>query len=170
MTTLKRILVPTDFSPSADVALASALALARRHDAEVRLLRVIVVQTYDPFTPGYHYSDPASLREFLESRHHEVLEASDGAQAFTIAEAEMPHLIIMDVVMPGVYGSTATKRIQDYWRTSEIPIIIMSGTVGQSVLKSLLKRPNVRYLKKPVDLRLLESTIKKLLPEGGYTK
>ncbi|MFA5140385.1 MAG: response regulator [Elusimicrobiota bacterium] len=109
------------------------------------------------------------LREYLESKHHHVLEATDGAQAFAIAEAEMPHLIIMDIVMPGLYGSTATKHIQDYWRTSKIPIIIISGSVEQSVLGDLLLRPNVRYLKKPVELAVLEATIHELLPEGGYT-
>lgn len=111
----------------------------------------------------------ASLRDFLKTKHHEVLEATDGAQAFTIAEKERPHLIIMDVVMPGVYGTTATKQIREYWGTSKIPIIIISGSADEVVLRNLLERPNVRFLKKPVGLDLLEETIKELLPEGGYT-
>lgn len=109
------------------------------------------------------------LRAYLESKHHRVLEARDGAQAFAIAEAELPHLIIMDVVMPGVYGSSATKQIKDYWRTSNIPIILISGSVEQTVLGDLLTRPNIRYLKKPVDLKVLDQTIAELLPRGGYT-
>lgn len=110
-----------------------------------------------------------ALRTFLESRKHLVSEATDGAQAFARAEEEMPHLIIMDVVMPGVYGPTATKRIREYWRTSKIPIILMSGSIDQAALGDVLTRPNIRYLKKPVDLKLLEKTISELLPEGGYT-
>ena len=102
------------------------------------------------------------LRAFLEAKHHIVLEATDGAQAFTIAEEEMPHLIIMDIVMPGVYGSSATKQIQEYWRTSDIPIILMSGSVEQSLLKDLLQRPNIRFLKKPVEMKVLEETIKEI--------
>lgn len=109
------------------------------------------------------------LRAYLESKNHRVLEALDGAQAFAIAEAELPHLIIMDIVMPGLYGSSATKQIREYWKTSNIPIILMSGSVDQSVLGDLLSRPNVRYLKKPIDLQVLDDTIKELLPTGGYT-
>jgi CheY-like chemotaxis protein len=109
------------------------------------------------------------LKEYLESKHHQVLLATDGAQAFAIAEAEMPHLIIMDIVMPGLYGSTAARHIQDYWRTSKIPIIIISGSVEQAMLGDLLQRPNVRYLKKPVELGILEAAIRELLPMGGYT-
>lgn len=112
----------------------------------------------------------ASLRDFLSSKGHKILEASDGAQAFTIAEAEMPHLIIMDIVMGGMYGSSATKKLREFWRTSEIPIILMSGSVEQAVLKDLLESPKIRYLKKPFDLKVLEETINEMLPEGGYTQ
>ncbi|MFH1726684.1 MAG: response regulator [Elusimicrobiota bacterium] len=109
------------------------------------------------------------LRDFLESQHHRVLEATDGAQAFAIAEQEMPHLIIMDIVMPGVYGSTATRKIHEYWRTTEIPIIIISGSADQAVLGDLLKDPNIRYMKKPINLKELEKNIREMLPKGGYT-
>lgn len=111
-----------------------------------------------------------AVKDFLESRHHRVLEANDGAQAFAMAEEHHPHLIIMDIVMPGVYGSTATKRLRDYWRTSDIPIILMSGSIDQAVLGDILTRPKIRYLKKPVDLSALEAAIRELLPEGGYTR
>lgn len=108
------------------------------------------------------------VKEHLEKQRHEVLEASDGAQAFTIAEEEVPHLIITDILMPGVYGTTAIKRLQDFWRTKEIPIIIMSGSIEASMVAELLKHPKVRFLKKPVDMPLLDRTIRELLPQGGY--
>ncbi|TPW17212.1 MAG: histidine kinase [Elusimicrobia bacterium] len=111
----------------------------------------------------------ASLCDFLRSRRHEVLEASDGAQAFAVAEKDMPHLIITDVVMHGVYGTTAAKRLHDYWRTAKIPIILISGTIGSASVTELLKDPTVRFLKKPVNLALLERTIADLLPQGGFT-
>jgi len=110
-----------------------------------------------------------SLKAILSEQGHEVLEASDGAQAFTIAEKEMPHIILSDVVMPGVYGTTAAKRLTEFYKTAKIPIILMSGSVEQSVLGKLLEQPHVRYLKKPVDPEELDKTIRELLPDGGYT-
>ncbi len=112
----------------------------------------------------------ATMKDWLELAHHRVIEASDGAQAFAMAEEHSPHLIIMDVVMPGVYGSTATKKIQEYSKTKDIPIIIISGSVEREVLGKVAEGPNVRFLPKPLDMDKLEHTIKELLPKGGYTQ
>lgn len=111
----------------------------------------------------------AMLNEFLtQNLHMQVLEASDGAQGFAMADKESPHLIITDVVMPGLYGTTATKRLQEYPKTKHIPIIVVSGSMEASMLTELLKSPKVRFLKKPVDLALLEKTMRQLLPNGGF--
>lgn len=108
------------------------------------------------------------LKDHLVSQHLEVLEASDGAQAFAIAEAETPHLIITDIVMPGLYGTTAARLLQEYWRTKEVPIILVSGSVEAGLVKELLEHPKIRFLKKPVDLSVLDRTMRQLLPQGGY--
>lgn len=108
------------------------------------------------------------LRTVLESKHHRVLEAADGAQAFMLAEKELPHLIIMDIVMPGLYGSSASKKLQEYWRTSSIPIIIISGSSDMPVRDLVASNPLLRFLKKPMDIPTLEKTIQELLPKGGY--
>jgi CheY-like chemotaxis protein len=110
------------------------------------------------------------LKDFLESRGHRVLEATDGAQAFAVAEKERPHLIIMDVVMPGVYGSTATRRIHDYPEMKNIPIIILSGSIDAPVAVGIEEAPTLRFMHKPVDLAALEKLIRELLPLGGYTR
>ena len=118
--------------------------------------------------------DDASIRSmvktFLEQRHFIVREATDGAQAFAMAAEDKPHLIIMDIVMGGVYGTTAAQRLKDFEGTAAIPIILMSGSAAESALRDILGRPNVRFLKKPFALPELETLIKELLPEGGYTR
>jgi len=109
------------------------------------------------------------LRDFLETQGHQVLEASDGAQAFAVAEKERPHLIILDVVMPGVYGSTAAKLLAGFRGTQNTPIIIISGSSHKNLIEDILARPNVRYLRKPLDLSVLDAVIQEMLPQGGYT-
>lgn len=109
------------------------------------------------------------LRDYLKAKHHQIFEASDGAQGFMMAEKEVPHLIIMDVVMPGVYGTTAVRRLHDYWRTSKIPIIIMSGTAEESLLPILKDNNKLRFMRKPFSISLLDQLMRELLPEGGYT-
>ena len=112
----------------------------------------------------------AMVKDFLLSRHFIVREATDGAQAFAMAAEDKPHIIIMDIVMGGVYGTTAAQRLKDFDETAAIPIILMSGSAAESVLRDVLERPNVRFLKKPFALPDLEALIRELLPEGGYTR
>ena len=111
----------------------------------------------------------ALLRDFLETRGHRVLEATDGAQAFAFAEKHRPHLIILDIVMPGLYGSTALKLIQEYPGTAKIPVIILSGSIDAPIAVGIQDAPNIRFLRKPVDLKALEAMVRELLPQGGYT-
>lgn len=111
-----------------------------------------------------------ALAEWLRKRGHTVREASDGAQAFAMAAEERPHLVIMDVVMTGLYGPAAARKLEDFPGTHGIPVILISGTTGESALKDLLKLPHIRFLRKPVDLKALTATMRELLPEGGFTR
>jgi CheY-like chemotaxis protein len=141
-------------------AISAVLACGKGAILDAVIARVLLVDDNDDLR--------AALHDHLASLHLEVIEAKDGAQAFALAEQAKPHLIITDVVMPGLYGTTATKRLQDYWGTREIPIIIMSGSVESHLLGDLLTHPKVRFLKKPVDLPLLDRTMRELLPDGGF--
>ncbi|MDE2293146.1 MAG: response regulator [Elusimicrobia bacterium] len=111
-----------------------------------------------------------SLCDWLRAKGHTVREASDGAQAFAMAADERPHLVIMDVVMTGLYGPATARKLEEFEGTQGLPVILMSGTAGAAALADLLKRPNVRFLRKPVDLKDLAAAMRELLPEGGYTR
>lgn len=109
-----------------------------------------------------------SLKDLLESWHHRVLEAEDGAEAFAVADKELPHLILMDVVMGNLYGTSALERLRENPRTAKIPIILMSGTADKRAL-GVEDGKNMRFMKKPLDPKELEKVLRELLPEGGYT-
>ncbi|TPW20011.1 MAG: response regulator receiver protein [Elusimicrobia bacterium] len=111
-----------------------------------------------------------ALSDWLRSRGHVVREAADGAQAFAMAADERPHLVIMDVVMTGLYGPATARKLEDFPGTHGIPVILMSGTTDQAALKDILKLPHIRFLRKPVDLKALDKTMRELLPEGGFTQ
>jgi len=117
--------------------------------------------------------DDPSIRlligNFLRSKNHFVLEATDGAQGFETAEREMPHLIIMDLVMPGVYGSTAAQKLLEYWRTSKIPILVLSAFSDEPVRALMKENDHIRFMKKPFELKSLYKLVEEMLPKGGYT-
>ncbi|MCP6547915.1 response regulator, partial [Klebsiella pneumoniae] len=66
------------------------------------------------------------FKEILTKHGYDVLEASNGADGVTLAKAEQPDLVLMDVVMPGVNGFQATRQITRDEDTKHIPVVIVS--------------------------------------------
>jgi DNA-binding NarL/FixJ family response regulator len=67
-----------------------------------------------------------SLRALLSTSlpGMEILEAANGAEAVRLAEEARPRLVVMDILMPGVDGLTATREIKSRW--PEIRILVLS--------------------------------------------
>jgi twitching motility two-component system response regulator PilH len=103
------------------------------------------------------------FREILNRHGHQVLEATNGADGISMAKAEVPDLILMDVVMPGMNGFQATRQLSRGAETKHIPIVIVS-TKDQETDRVWGKRQGAQdYLTKPVDENELIKLINKLL-------
>jgi len=95
------------------------------------------------------------LSELLVSNGYRVVLADSGEQAVLLAKQEMPDLILMDVVMPGMNGYQATRTISREAATRQIPII-MCTSKGQETDKIWGIRQGAHdYLVKPLDHTLL---------------
>lgn len=106
------------------------------------------------------------FKEILAKHGFEVIEATNGADGITLAQAELPDLVLMDVVMPGVNGFQATRQIARGAATKHIPIVIVS-TKNQETDRVWGKRQGAcDYLTKPIDENQLISTIKQHLQAG----
>jgi twitching motility two-component system response regulator PilH len=103
------------------------------------------------------------FREILQRHGHEVLEATNGADGISLARAEQPELILMDVVMPGMNGFQATRQLSRGADTKHIPIVIVS-TKDQETDRVWGKRQGAKdYLTKPVEETALMQLISQLL-------
>ena len=106
------------------------------------------------------------FREILSKHGYEVLEATNGADGVTLAQAELPDLVLMDVVMPGVNGFQATRQIARGEKTKHIPIVIVS-TKDQATDRVWGKRQGASdYLTKPVDENKLIEVIRQYINAG----
>ena len=106
------------------------------------------------------------FREILSKHGFEVLEATNGADGVTLAQAELPDLVLMDVVMPGVNGFQATRQISRGATTKHIPIVIVS-TKDQDTDRVWGRRQGAcDYLTKPIDETQLITVIKQYLNAG----
>ena len=103
------------------------------------------------------------FKEILTKHGYDVLEASNGADGVTLAKAEQPDLVLMDVVMPGVNGFQATRQITRDEDTKHIPVVIVS-TKDQATDRVWGKRQGaIDYLIKPIEENRLIDVIKQFL-------
>lgn len=106
------------------------------------------------------------FKEILTKHGFEVIEASNGEEGVSMAQAELPDMVLMDVVMPGVNGFQATRQISRHEATKHIPIVIVS-TKDQATDRVWGKRQGAcDYLTKPIEEKQLIDVIKQHLKMG----
>lgn len=91
------------------------------------------------------------LSAILMEQGHQVVTARDGEEAVIKAKSELPDLIIMDVVMPGMNGFQATRAITNDQTTWHIPVILLTSKDMDSDRIWALRQGATAYLNKPVD-------------------
>jgi len=103
------------------------------------------------------------LQKILEKNGHEVIVATDGEQAVAMAQSSLPQLILMDVVMPGLNGFQATRRLTKDSATAHIPIIIVSSKHQETDRMWGMRQGARGYLGKPVAEEALMMLINELM-------
>jgi two-component system alkaline phosphatase synthesis response regulator PhoP len=103
----------------------------------------------------------------LRFANYEVVAASNGEEAVTLARQEIPDLILMDVRMPRMTGYEACAAIKSEKILQDIPIIILSAKGQDSEIKAGLDAGAVEYLLKPIAPDKLSLRIKAVLAMYG---
>ncbi len=89
------------------------------------------------------------LQDRLEHEGYEVLTAYDGTAGIEKAMAELPDLILLDVMMPGITGIEVCKTLVNNKETAYIPIILVTAKSGADDIKEGLEAGAFDYIKKP---------------------
>jgi DNA-binding response OmpR family regulator len=89
------------------------------------------------------------IRMTLEFKGFEVLEAADGASGVAMARAKRPHLILLDVMMPGDSGLLVSAQLRADPALQAIPVVMLSA-LGTAADKAAGLEAGARgYLVKP---------------------
>src|ERR1700745_4324038 len=72
-------------------------------------------------------TDLQGFRELLSKKGFQVVTADSGEEGVSKTKAELPDLVLMDVVMPGLNGFQATREISKDDATKHIPIILCTN-------------------------------------------
>jgi twitching motility two-component system response regulator PilH len=102
------------------------------------------------------------LNALLTKEGHSVIMANDGEEAVAKAKSELPDLIIMDIVMPGLNGFQATRAITNDETTWHIPVILLTSKDMDSDRIWALRQGATAFLNKPLDHGALLSLIETL--------
>jgi PAS domain S-box-containing protein len=111
--------------------------------------------------------DEANLRylarQYLEKQGYKVIEAADGAVAMQIAVAHeaVIHLLLTDVIMPGMNGRELAQRISEI--RPNVKVLYMSGYTENVIGHNGTLDAGVRLLQKPFNLRDLKNKVREVL-------
>lgn len=108
-------------------------------------------------------TDAYLVKNILEAEGHQISEASNGEEGVEKAKQIQPSLVIMDVVMPGLNGFQATRKITKNPETNTIPVVIISSKNMESDRAWGMMQGAKDFLVKPVKQEDLLAAVNKLL-------
>ena len=104
------------------------------------------------------------LTNILKRLHYEIVSATAGKEAVTLAKDLKPDLIILDIVLPDMDGGEVAFTLSKDPSTARIPIIFLTGILKKKE-EAIVKKTGSRYiLAKPVAAQELLVMINKVLP------
>ncbi len=111
--------------------------------------------------------DEPDILEFvgynLQREGYQVLTAHDGGTALRVATDTMPHLILLDVMMPGIDGVTACNRLRSSPNFDQTIIAFLTARHEEYSQVAGFEAGGDDYIHKPVSPRILNSRVKALL-------
>jgi CheY-like chemotaxis protein len=107
------------------------------------------------------------LKKRLMRAGFSVVIAADGAQAVTMAAAEQPNLILMDLSLPVLDGWEATRRIKAAPETRHIPVIALTAHAMAGDREKAIAAGCNDFDTKPVDMPRLLDKIQALAKRGA---
>ena len=94
---------------------------------------------------------------------HKVLRADDAEQARVLIDAELPDLILLDWMLPGLSGLQMARQLRSDERTKEVPIIMLTAKGEETDKVEGLESGADDYITKPFSPKELMARIKAVL-------
>ena len=115
-------------------------------------MKILVVDDEDLLVKGIRFN--------LQNDGYDVLTASNGLEAITLAQTQFPDLIILDIMMPEMDGLTACGKIRQF---SDVPIILLTAKSDDMDKLIGFDQGADDYLTKPFNILELKARVKALL-------
>ena len=109
------------------------------------------------------------IRLSLEPAGFRLIRASEAREGLSLALTELPDLLVLDLMMPGLDGFELLRRVRRHPKLEKIPVVVISAKVNTIDQQRMLQvsEPDYNlidaYLGKPFSPGLLLKTIKETL-------
>jgi CheY-like chemotaxis protein len=103
------------------------------------------------------------LRELLESRGYNVMEASDGQEALQMLERTHPDILLLDIGMPVLDGFAVIRQIRKNPSYATLPVLAVTAYAMRGDRENVLNSGFDGYLSKPINARDLGNELERLL-------
>lgn len=97
------------------------------------------------------------LKEFLSENDHTVYTALNGRAALELMKKIRPHIVLLDIVMPGMDGISTLKEIKKVDPT--VGVIMATAIKDEDLARSAMALGAYDYVVKPFDLQYLEDVL-----------
>ncbi|WP_169513346.1 hybrid sensor histidine kinase/response regulator transcription factor [Flexithrix dorotheae] len=117
--------------------------------------------------------DHKQLREYVKDifvLDYQVEEVSNGKEALSFLEKQLPDLIISDIMMPEMDGIALCKTLKENQNTAHIPIILLTAKGEMETKIESFDLGVNDYIEKPFDARLLQTRVNALLKNRELMK
>lgn len=107
----------------------------------------------------------ASVKKVLTPDGYEIIEATDGETGMDMLSRYAPDCVVMDILMPKISGIDVLKQLQS--SGSNIPVIIVTADIQDSVREKCLNLGAFAVVNKPLLLKDLAATVREALKGKG---
>ena len=110
------------------------------------------------------------MKMWLSKTGYRVVEAETGEEAISAAQRELPDLILMDIMMPGLNGLDATRRIREYQALQRTPFVAVSAYGADEYRAIAIEAGCDEYVSTPFEPSQLANLIAKLIAARETSK
>ena len=97
-------------------------------------------------------------RDVLRAAGFRTLEGASGAEGIALAERHVPDVILMDIGLPDMDGTTAARKLREAARTAQIPVVALSALPLEG--DWFLAAGFAGYLEKPISIRAFPDQVR----------